>query len=506
MTTSTLKSVQSLWRRHAWCLMAMVLSGVFLFLRFYHIQESLLFFNDIGRDFLELWKWEHTGKPPLLGPQTSALPFNQSAVYFYLLMPAYLLTGHSAFSTLYTCALVQIGLIWFGALWLHKHQPRWLLWFGVLILGLIIQPEMIAQQRFVWNPSFLAGWMMLALIASWQLVAHKPAQWSVWWLVSWGVGLSLAVSFSYSVAPAFLAVLILSLVWWRWQAWKLWLPVGVGLGLWNVPTVVFELRHGFLLTKMMLFGDRLPQPAADVVTKMTELSRLLIQPLWGPTTWQGQWWAWLGMGLWIGVVMWVLITQVWQWQRITKRAFSTSVSPIFIWTASWWLLTLGITLMVPVAVQSHYIFPLLVLGVASLVTLPSKWKWLIVAAFLVPWLWPTRLMRYWQPAQRSLTETQNCMQHICQSLPLPLFVSVQASYHPYHNGMEFQYLLRAAGCNMRDIETQSNQANHMVVMVDNSTYDHGQTAYRELTLFGPSQVEKTITCSQKLQAIILKRL
>ena len=121
-------------------------------------------------------------------------------------------------------------------------------------------------------------------------------------------------------------------------------------------------------------------------------------------------------------------------------------------------------------------------------------------------MWPTRLPLYWPPAPRSLTETQACAQQICQTIKVPLFVSVQANNHAYHNGMEYQYLLRAAGCNMQDIVTQPDQAQHMVVVVDNSTYEHGKTAYNELTLFGPSTVQETISCTPKLQAVILKRL
>jgi hypothetical protein len=124
---------------------------------------------------------------------------------------------------------------------------------------------------------------------------------------------------------------------------------------------------------------------------------------------------------------------------------------------------------------------------------------------ILPWFWPTRLMGYWQPARRSLSETQKCMSQVCQVVTEPLFVSVQAGYHPYHNGMEYQYLLRAAGCTMRDIETQPEQAKLMAVMVDDSVYDHGKTAYRELTLFGSSQVKQEVVCTDRLKAVIITK-
>ncbi|HCC84942.1 MAG TPA: hypothetical protein DEP87_04655, partial [Candidatus Pacebacteria bacterium] len=154
---------QKFWRLHSWWLVTLGLSLGFIFLRLFKIETSLLFFNDIGRDFLQLWNWQQTGKPPLLGPQTSAMPFNQSAVYFYLLLPGYLLTRGSLLATIYTGVGVHLILLWSGVWWLRQNQPRWLSKFWLIVGLLILQPEMVTQQRFVWNPSFIAGWTMLAL-------------------------------------------------------------------------------------------------------------------------------------------------------------------------------------------------------------------------------------------------------------------------------------------------------------------------------------------------------
>ena len=90
---------------------AFALTLLFLWTRFYKIETSFNFISDIGRDFLALWQWKQTGKPPLLGPQTSALPFNQSAIYYYFLMPFYLISGQSIFSTLIANAFLYISFL-----------------------------------------------------------------------------------------------------------------------------------------------------------------------------------------------------------------------------------------------------------------------------------------------------------------------------------------------------------------------------------------------------------
>jgi|GEM_PF-572520 len=495
----------SWWQKNSWWLMALILSCSFVWLRFYKIEVSLAFFNDIGRDFLELWEWQMTGKPPLLGPQTSALPFNQSAVYFYLLMPLYMVTGASLLSTIYTCGLVQAGLIWLGCWWTAKHQPSWQKQLWLLIVLLALQPQMIIQQRFVWNPSFVAGWLAIGLLMIWQLLSTPLKNWRWSWLAIWGGAISLAASFTYSVAPVVLAVGVLSFIWWRFRAIKLWFWAAAGMVVWNVPTLVFELRHQFLLTNLMLHGDKLSQVPTSWQTKFWELGQYLVglAPGMVPTQLPLSQIIWL---TWVGLVAGWLLKELfnwWQWRK-TETNWQ-QFSPRFIFTASWWLLSLIITVLMPVAVQSHYVFGILLLGLASLVILPHWSRWLVMAVLVSSWLQPSWFQLYWQPARHSLTELEACSQQVCQAVKEPLFVSIQAGYHPYHNGTEYLYLLRRAGCDVKDVANFPNSADLMAVIVDDSVYEHGKTAYNELTLFGRSKVQETFSCQSNLQVLLLAK-
>lgn len=486
--------------------MALSLSLGFIWLRFYKIEISLAFFNDIGRDFLELWEWQKTGKPPLLGPQTSALPFNQSAVYFYLLMPVFLVTSASLLSTIYTCGLIYAGLIWLGCWWTARYQSSWQKQLWLLIVLLALQPQMIIQQRFVWNPSFIVGWLAIVLWLSWQLVATPPKNWRWSHLAIWGGFISLAASFSYSVAPVIIAAAVLSFFWWHWNAIKLWFWAGVGLVFWNLPTLVFELRHGFLLTKMMLHGDKLSQIPTTWQTKFWEIGQYLVGVIPGATSQfqinltQTLWLIWIGL-----VSSWLMkeLFNWWQWRNSAGQL--RRFSPRFIFTASWWLGSLVITVLMPVAVQSHYIFGLLLLGLASLVTLPHRSRWLVIIALLFIWLQPGWFRVYWHPARHSLDQLEACSQQICQQVKAPLFVSIQAGYHPYHNATEYLYLLRRAGCDIKDVANFPESAALMAVIEDASVYEHGKTAYNELTLFGPSQVKDTISCQSDLKVYLLAK-
>src|SRR5579859_1105498 len=98
------------------------LIAFFLFTRLYKLPTSFFYFNDMGRDSLALLDWAQTGKPPLLGPQTSALPFNQGAVYYYLLYPLFRLMQHSPFSAILTSAIVYV--VTFSALFYFlRNKP-----------------------------------------------------------------------------------------------------------------------------------------------------------------------------------------------------------------------------------------------------------------------------------------------------------------------------------------------------------------------------------------------
>src|SRR5579859_5725503 len=147
-------------RQHIlWDVIFIFLIAFFLFTRFYKLPTSFFYFNDMGRDSLALLDWAQTGKPPLLGPQTSALPFNQGAVYYYLLYPLFRLMQHSPFSAILTSAIVYV--VTFSALFYFlRNKPTQVRALFVSIFFITIIPQYIIQQRFVWNPSLATPFLL----------------------------------------------------------------------------------------------------------------------------------------------------------------------------------------------------------------------------------------------------------------------------------------------------------------------------------------------------------
>jgi len=253
-------------------LVALLLMLLFLFFRFYQIDQSLLFFNDIGRDFLVLWQWQQSGKPPLLGPQTSALPFNQSAFYFYYLYPFYLFTNGWEYATLIACAAAYLVAFALG-LYCLRQRPLWQKSLLLVFALLSIHPQFVLQQRFVWNPSFLPLFLIAAFYLFLELEQRFRAQksWPACLVAAFALSLAAATALSYSALPAMAAFLLVALFLFRRRAWLLYLASIPALAVVNLPTLIFELRHNFLLTQMMLSREKLPQDANYLSAKLSSL-------------------------------------------------------------------------------------------------------------------------------------------------------------------------------------------------------------------------------------------
>lgn len=72
--------------------------------------------------------------------------------------------------------------------------------------------------------------------------------------------------------------------------------------------------------------------------------------------------------------------------------------------------------------------------------------------------------------------------------------------------MEFKYLFKDAGCQIKELDTELTLANKMAVVVDHSEYQHEKTSYNELTQFGKSQEVKRYGCEENLEVVILEKL
>jgi hypothetical protein len=480
--------LSALYRRRWLLLLTLGITLLFVFLRGYKLVDTLYFRNDIGRDFLELMDWQETGKPPLLGPLTSAVSFNQSAFYFYFFYPVFILTNHSYLSTSITLILMYVMAFWMGVYLLRNDRPTLRLLLATAFL-LAIHPQVITQNRFVWNPSFVPLFTSIAFFAFIKL--QQQFDWKKAWI--FGLSLAFATGMSVSAVPAVVSFALLSLVIFKLKSLRLLITTTISHLFVFLPFLAFELKYNFQITARLLGRGQLKMFPEE--TTLSFKSPRLVQYLFeGLPDWR------LGVGVLfvlclVGCV-WLMATKTKSWKEVTEKPM--------VMAFSLFLITSLLTLVIPVPMEAHYIFGPLTFLLIFIATLPNKIAAPAILVATLLWLQPTILMSHFQRAPRTIAETDSCMQTLCQQVKDPIFVSVQSSLHN-HTGPEFRFLMKDNGCQVKYIEFEPNAAQLMAVIVDDSSYHHGQTAYDELTLFGTSDEISQLECSDKLEVRLLQR-
>lgn len=460
---------------------ASFLVALFLFLRFYNLDKSFFFQNDQGRDMLVLWDWKTTGKPPLLGPQTSALPINQSSLYFYFLYPGFLLSQGQPISANYTLAFFYVASLLLGIWWLKRDKKLLLILLFTFFL-ISIHPQYIIQNRMVWNPSFVGLFLISSLLALVRWLKDEKTM----DLAVFALSAALAVSFSYSVAPVLLACLIYILFAKKKLFLKSIAAVVTSLILINITTLIFEMRHGFLITKSLFSRGISPQAAVNI-TIQSRVNNFINYGVSSPN-------STLNILVILAAVLLVIYVLVSRKSHKISRELGIL-----------WLLSFVFSLLLPVQIHTHYIFGITTLMFLFLASLPIKFSLTISAIFVLIYLNPATVSKYFSPSVRSVAEMSSCFKKVCSEQTAPIFVTVQANFHPYHNGPEHRFLMKEAGCNVKYIEEPDQSANLMAVVLDGSNYIQGQTSYNELTMFGKSKEIKRYNCQPNFGVVILKK-
>ncbi len=479
--------------------------AAFLFTRLFALQDGLFFLNDMGRDFLVLLDWRLTWKPPLLGPQNSALPFNQSAMYFYWLMPVYVLSGFSYYASVYTLVLTYVFFFAAGMWAVRRHA-----WWPWLILGfswlITLHPTSIAQNRFVWNPSFLAAFLLLTIVSYWYSrnkekenkgpTLPEKVRKTIIPAILLGVGSGLSLAFSYSLIPVFVAFGISILIIDRWRSWKPLLAMAIGTFITHLPTLAFELRHNFFLTRAVgkwLGAGAVPDGTAHTFTTTEKLHDLFLHTLGVENR--------ILQAFIVGFFFISSLYSIWKWRRPR-----TEMQKFFLFISSLLWFSIALTLWLPIGVHAHYIFGIATLFFLTVLTLPNWSRIILVTALSLSWLWPSTFVPHFARAPRTVTEMVNCSQQACQAVrQIPVFASLESGILPFHNGPDWRYMLASNGCNLQNLETTPQAADTMLVVSEFSEYVHNETSFNELSMFGPSREEQTITCSENLRVHILKK-
>lgn len=471
-------------------LVALLTVGIFVYLRWNQIDQTLFFQNDMGRDFLVLYDWQKSGKPPLLGPQTNFIPFNQSAFYFYFFFPLFVLLNHSFYTTNVTLSIFYIVFFIAGLYALRKNRDYLII---LILSGLLVatHPQIVIQNRYIWNPSFVP----LFLCTSFFFFLQIQKNFSTKYLALFSLSVAYAVGMSVSAVPALIAFLVLGIVIFRknfTKIWKLFIAVCIAHGVVFFPFILFEIKYQFQITSrlfsLLTSGNLAQSTLIPFVEKLTYLNDLWLQSI--PNK--------------LFVITGLLVISGYLFYK-KKMAGERSLLDEHTQALLLFLVTTLVIVFSPFQLEAHYIFGSLTFLIIFVATLPRLLAVVVTCGALFFWLHPALLASYFVPAPRSTTSLDHCFKSFCAENTQPFFVSVQSVAHSYHYGPEYRYLLKNHGCTVKNIETDPQSAKKMAVISEGLSYVHGQTSYDELTLFGASTETSTSTCTNGLQITILDK-
>ncbi len=270
-------------------LLVTLLVLVGLLLRVYKLPELMPFTYDQGRDMIVLADMA-TGNPVLVGPTTGIHGVFLGPLYYYFLLPGFLLSsGNPGGVALWVASWATLSLVIFWAVAKQVVPSKWAL-FALAIV--VISPGSLNEARLIWNPS-LAHMTLLPSI--WLLFASlKRPVLVVPSIVLYALSLQTELAYCIFLGPVYL--------WWLlyhstlWQRFKMNLLFTGGLKVYNlkllvlaifaasltlVPQILFELRNDFVMTQAILRELKTDQNTTTLsqvwTTRPTHISQALTQ-------------------------------------------------------------------------------------------------------------------------------------------------------------------------------------------------------------------------------------
>lgn len=258
------------WDKYVWVVIILTLIGGFL--RFYQLDETVMFLGDQGRDAIVVSRMFTDFDPVFIGPVTSVGNMYLGPFYYYFMLPFLWLSYPSPMGPVYAVAFfgtVLIPLTYFlGAPMFGKRAAI----FATVLIAM--SSSLISLSRFSWNPNLMPIFGLTWLFCLYQAAAGKRWYWI-------GVALTVVILLQLHYIT-FLAVSVSVLVClWRFiqdyrrNNWRpLLQPVLIGLAivaLFQLPLILFDLRHDWLNVRQFL---RLFSSDDAFATGQTGLMRL----------------------------------------------------------------------------------------------------------------------------------------------------------------------------------------------------------------------------------------
>jgi len=321
------------------------------FTHLYRINHTYIFNNDEARDVLIIKKMVDTGKPVLLGPQTSIGNMYLGPIYYYLMTPSLLISRMDPVGPAIMVGLFGIATSYL--LFFYGSKKYGLLGGTIASLLYSLSPVMLHYSRSSWNPNIIPFFAISLIISA--DYKHKKLSWLLF-------GLCAGVLFQLHYVA--LALVFIIGIYKLKQSHQIQDVLTAILGFFIVssPFWLFEFRHNFVNSQALFTFLREGSQNADLNTsylsRLLGNLRLLITGVWGSAS--------------------IALTQLPNYLIIISALLLFGVLPFLSQGLYLWYLSIGSIVIVSILKEPlnvHYIsflFPIIALAFARLSTTNLK--------------------------------------------------------------------------------------------------------------------------------------
>lgn len=211
------------------------------------ISFSFAFTYDVGRDMLELQRISNLDIP-LIGPTTGLAGLYYGPWWYYILTPAFLISRGNPQGVAFFMVLTGLAAILLGYFLGKMINGKTLELVIASFISLSAVTVGISSQ--IWNPNIIPPLIILVLILLMQLSIKKS------FLISFSIGFLLGLIFDSEIV--FGVLFVISFIFSYIYVFKKKLLnlsafyIALGFFATLLPRLLFETRHGFVMTKSFL--------------------------------------------------------------------------------------------------------------------------------------------------------------------------------------------------------------------------------------------------------------
>lgn len=221
--------------------------GISTFTHLYRIGQTYVFQNDEGRDALIAFRMIDSGRPILLGPETSVGNMYLGPFYYYLMAPSLWLSGLDPVGPAIMVAILAVATTYLLVILGKKYSSETAGLFTGLFYAL--SPVMIHYSRSSWNPNVIPFFISLMLL----IYPFKKN----WHFVVFGIltGIIFQLHYVALIVPALIVIHhLVSKT--KSRDWSIIFSsltmILLGFLISTSPFWLFEARHGFINSRAFM--------------------------------------------------------------------------------------------------------------------------------------------------------------------------------------------------------------------------------------------------------------